>query len=59
MFTILYIGSNIDNSILTFLSVWLITIFIVFAGFRYAKKVIAFVMIKLYDFFIQHNILKL
>ena len=37
---------------------WLITIVLVAVGFRYAKEVIAFVLDKLYEFFIEKNLLR-
>jgi hypothetical protein len=36
-------------------TVWLITMAIVAFGFSYAKGIIAFVLDKLYQFFIQNN----
>ncbi len=36
-------------------AVWLITIALVAFGFRYAKDIIAFMLDKLYEFFIQDN----
>lgn len=36
-------------------AIWIISIFIVAFGFRYAKEIIAFILDKLYDFFIAHN----
>ena len=36
-------------------AVWLITIILVAFGFRYAKDIIAFVLDKLYQFFILNN----
>jgi len=38
-------------------AVWLITILLVAFGFKYAKDIIAFVLDKLYQFVIQHNVL--
>ena len=35
--------------------IWLVTIIIVAFGFRYTKKVIAFFLENLYQFFIQNN----
>ena len=34
---------------------WLITMAIVAFGFRYAKGIIAFILDKMYQFFIQNN----
>jgi hypothetical protein len=36
-------------------AVWLITITLVAFGFKYATQVIAFVLEKLYQYFIQNN----
>lgn len=36
-------------------AVWLISIIVVALGFKYAKEVIAFVLDKLYQVFIQEN----
>lgn len=38
-------------------SVWLITILLVAFGFKYAKEIIAFVLDKFYQFFIDNNML--
>ena len=38
-------------------SVWLITILLVAFGFKYAKEIIAFVLDKFYQFFIENNML--
>ncbi|MGZ3838394.1 MAG: hypothetical protein ACXVMS_09705 [Flavisolibacter sp.] len=34
---------------------WLIAIFLVAFGFRYAREIISFILDKLYEFFIAHN----
>jgi hypothetical protein len=36
-------------------AVWLITLLVIAAGFRYAKEIIAFVLDKLYEYFIQNQ----
>jgi hypothetical protein len=36
-------------------AVWLIAVILVAFGFRHAKDIIAFVLDKLYEFFIQNN----
>ena len=38
---------------------WVITILLVATGFQRIKEVIAFVLMKLYEFFIQKNAVKL
>ena len=39
-------------------AVWLITMVVVAFGFRYAKDIIAFVLDKLYGFFIENDLLR-
>ena len=38
---------------------WLITVLFIATGFQRIKEVIAFVLMKLYEFFIQKNAVKL
>jgi hypothetical protein len=37
-------------------AIWLFTMLVVIFGFRYGKGIIAFVLDKLYQFFIQNNV---
>lgn len=39
-------------------AIWLVTMIVVAFGFRYAKDIIAFVLDKLYGFFIENDILR-
>jgi hypothetical protein len=38
---------------------WLLTVLVIFVGFRYTGMVISWVLAKLHELFIQKNILKL
>lgn len=36
-------------------AVWVATILLVVFGFQFAKDLLSFILMKLYEFFIQHN----
>jgi hypothetical protein len=36
-------------------AIWVVTLLLVAFGFRYAKELIAFVLDKLYDLFVEHH----
>jgi hypothetical protein len=46
---------SLNNSQLTELAVWIVTLLLVASGFRFAKQVIALGLDKLYEFFILKN----
>jgi hypothetical protein len=48
-----------DKVKFTAFAVWLITVMLVIAGLSRLKEIIAWVLIKLYEFFIQRNAMKL
>lgn len=50
-----YVAPTVDMSDYRQYAVWLIAMVLVAFGFRYAKDIIAFVLDKLYEFFIQNN----
>jgi hypothetical protein len=41
------------------IAAWLVTLLLLITGFRFIKKVIAFILMTLHEFFIQRNVLKL
>lgn len=49
------VSPSSDTSPFAEYAIWLVTIVLVAFGFRYAKDLIAFVLEKLYEFFIENN----
>jgi len=48
----------LDKFKFTTLAGWLITLLIAIVGFNFIKEIVAFVLTKLYEFFIQHTYLR-
>jgi hypothetical protein len=48
-----------DNLKLGAWAAWLVTVLLLVAGIQRIKKTVLFILMKLYEFFIQRNVLKL
>lgn len=46
---------NIEKIKAFSLGIWLITFLVMAFGFRFIREAVVFVLMKLYEFFIQHN----
>jgi hypothetical protein len=49
------ISTSPGNTNMMEIAIWVVTLFLVATGFRFAKQVIAVVLDKLYEFFILKN----
>ncbi len=47
--------SYIDKLRFTTTAAWFAAILVAILGFRFLKEIIAYILVKLYEFFIQHN----
>ncbi len=46
---------HIDNFKLMIAAAWFVAALVVIMGFRYIKALLIYVLVKLYELFIQHN----